>query len=277
MNEVKETKSQPKRGPSARTLLRIFLSMALLGSVWAAFGSAGCGSCAGAQAMAQGKGIAYLGVLFYSLLAFAALFGPRGNFISTAGSLLAGGIHVGLLVVLFNAGIFCAPCLLTGVAAISAAFVSFSLDEKNYVRAWHVVPASAFLIQLYFLMAGAFPDVQRTREDATRVAAEVMSAPPVKDDRVRMLIYFRDDCGHCQELKRDVMPHIEKEFKNVLDVKWRSAENLNIKTPTIFVTGRAGTIPMTGLHPTHPVDHLRSAIRKVMGARVSHALLQNSR
>ena len=110
-----------------------------------------------------------------------------------------------------------------------------------------------------------------------RVAAEVLSSPEVKEGRVTMLIYFRDDCGHCQALKRDVMPHIESEFKDILDVEWRSADNLNIKTPAIFVIGRAGTIPMTGLHPTHPVGHLRSAIRKVMGARVSHALLQNSR
>ena len=265
------------KSPRALKLLRLFLSLALVGSVWAAASSASCGSCAGAEALAQGKGLAYMGILFYSLLAFSAFVGPRGNFLSTAGSLLAGGIHIGLLSVLISAGIFCAPCVLTGAAAIAAAFVSFSLDEKNYIRAWHVVPGAALLIQMYFLMAGALPDVQKTREDATRIAAAELSSPPVKEGRVRMVIYKRDDCSACQELMRDVMPHINKEFKDVLDVEWRSADNLNIPTPTIIVTGRAGTIPMSGIHSTHPVEHLRSAIQTVMGTKDGQALLQNSR
>src|SRR5690348_5674019 len=137
-------------------ILKIALLCAVLFSAWAALGRESCASCSGAAEILGGKSLATAGVVYYAVLfAAATLLGP--SLFIYSGVLLAAGIHGGLLVLLARAGVFCAPCLGTALAALAALLGAIRCDASNAMRASLVIPGAALLVQAGLLFSGHLP------------------------------------------------------------------------------------------------------------------------
>src|SRR5689334_7504581 len=104
--------------------------VALLGSVWATFLAKDCASCGGTVGSASGRALAQAGVVYYVLLFGAGLLLGRSRLVWN-GILLAASVHGVLLVILFTRREPCPPCLLTGLAVLGAAAMSFFIEPYN--------------------------------------------------------------------------------------------------------------------------------------------------
>lgn len=249
-----------------RLLLGLILG-ALLGSIWAAVAGAGCGSCDGLHALLGGKTLALLGIGFYSALALVALFfGP--NLLIFTGIQIAAGVHGALLALMFHRGMFCAPCLLTGAAAVAALGVSIRLETANAFRTSFVLPGAAFALQTWMIFAGAIGPDHEARVAAQEVVQAELAASPVPAGQVRMMAFTRPDCAYCQELEDVVIPAIREAFRDRISIESRSAEGIpGLPTPTIILTGLDGRKVFPGLPPR---EELVGAIHGLMGGRHGH-------
>lgn len=238
------------------------LGLALACSVWAAWGGSDCRSCQGAAEIFHGRNVAVVGVLYYGLLlAVSLVTGP--NVFVYSGIALATGVHGGLLAILIQSKLFCAPCIATALSAAAALVFAVIAEPANAFRSSFIIPGAALAVQSWVLVTGALPAITETRASASRVAQEELSAAPVEPGRARMVIYTRADCGYCMQLERDIMPGIVSDFGARLAVERRSAESLpGIPTPTIILTGSDERRMFPGLPPR---EELERAIRKVMG------------
>ena len=238
------------------------LGLALVCSAWAAWGGSDCRSCQGAAEIFQGRNLPVVGVLYYGLLlAVSIVAGP--NVVVYSGVALAAGVHGGLLAILIQSKLLCAPCIATALAAAAALAFAVIAEPANVVRSSLILPGAALAVQSWVLVTGAVPAVTETKASASRVAQEELSAVPVEPGKARMVIYTRPDCGYCIELERDIMPSLQSGFGSRLAVERRSAESLpGIPTPTIILTGSDERRMFPGLPPR---EDLERAIRKVMG------------
>jgi hypothetical protein len=261
--------------PESWRIQQIALLGAIGCSTWAVLGSGTCASCEAAAGLLKGKPVATVGVIYYALLLAAALWwGP--SLLVHSGVLLAAGVHVGLLTILFHAKIFCAPCLGTALSAFAALALSIRCDPSMAFRASWVIPGAAILVQSWVLLTGALPAMAETRANAERVAEEEFAAPPVASGDVRMVVYTRPDCGYCIQLEREILPKLVREFGPHLKVERRSAEHLpGIPTPTLILTGAEGRRFFPGLPE---LEALRSTLRTLMEESHGHeTVLEKSR
>jgi hypothetical protein len=237
------------------------LLLGALAASWGALGSAGCGSCQGAAAVAQGMPLATLGTVYYGVLfAVAILAGPH-LFVYT-GIMIAAGVHAPLVVILLQAKLFCAPCLLAALAAGAALASAIVLEASNAFRASLILPAAAFALQTGVIFSGVVPLPKVAAASVEPLAREEFVSPPVERGRARMVVYTRPDCGYCMELEKDILPGLTRDFGSALVVERRSAEALpGIPTPTILLSGFEKRRMFPGLPPERD---LRAALLSVM-------------
>ncbi len=235
------------------------VAIALLGSIWAWIAGQSCGSCGGARDLAGGTSLAPIGAAYYAaLLAAGALFGPSR--ILFGGILLAAAAHVALLLLLIQRGVFCAPCVVTGLGAIAAAVVSFIIDPANLGRAGVLVPAGAIGAHLALFFAGGIMTPTLASAGSVLSEPEIARAHPERVGTVQMTVFSRAGCPYCVELEEKVLPQLRREFGDRLDIAREEAPG-GIPTPTIVIGGAKGIV-FPGLPP---VDELRLALRRAMG------------
>jgi hypothetical protein len=190
--------------------------------------------------------------------------------------LLAAGIHGGLLAVLAHAGIFCAPCFGTALAALAALVFAIRCESSNALRASFVIPVAACLVQAGVLLSGAGPALAHAQAEPDRVVHEDLVSGSVARGTVRLVVYTRADCGYCIQLERDVLPGLIREYGDRLTIERRSAAELpGIPTPTLILSGDQKRRLFPGLPE---VEELRNVIQDLMGESHGHqTLLEKSR
>jgi hypothetical protein len=256
-------------------MIQIATLVAIAFSAWAALGSGSCGSCDGAADLLGGKSLAAVGVVYYAVLFTAAVvLGP--SLFVYAGVLLAAGVHGGLLVLLARAGIFCAPCVGTALAALAALVGAIRCDPSNALRASLVIPGAALFVQAGFFFSGSLPALAEARASAEQVTREEFRVPAVPPGQVHLVVYTRPDCGYCIQLERDVLPGLVRDYGDRLAIERRSAAELpGIPTPTLILTGSARRQLIPGLPET---EDLRNTIQNLMGESHGHeTVLEKSR
>ncbi len=243
-------------------LTLVLVAIALSASIWATFGIVGCGSCDGTAASRMGNSLARAGVGYYAVLLGAGLLaGPSRVFFG--GLLFAAGIQAALLVLLVTQGRYCPPCLAAGTAVIVGAIVSLFLEPQNLVRASFLLPAAAVAGHALILTMGLVSVAPLSGTDASKAFAEETASLPTLPGTARMTIYWRADCVYCQTLEDEIMPRLEAEFRDALQVERRSAEGLpGMPTPTIILIGQGGRRTFPGLPSA---ERLRAAILDVLG------------
>lgn len=246
-----------------RNTWKLFLGLlagALLGSIWAALGPPGCASCEGLKSAFGGNTLALLGAGYYLVLLLgAALAGPCLPVFAAVQ--VAAGVHGSLLALMVQRGEFCAPCVLTGVAAVAALGVSIRLEPANALRASFILPGAAFALQTFLLLGGrgASAESARAQVDAASRATPLLA----QAGRVRMVAYTRPDCVYCRDLERDVIPELKREFGERLEIEIRSAAGIpGLPTPTLILTNAARRKLFPGLPP---LAELQRAIHELLG------------
>lgn len=245
-----------------RTLFLALLGLvaiALLGAIWAWTTREGCASCSGVRHLAGSSSLAPVGMAYYAALLIAGTaFGPSRFLFG--GVLLAAAAHLALLLLLIQRGVFCPPCVVTGLAAIAGAVISFAIDPTNLARAGLLVPVGAIGAHLALFWAGgimtpnlglsegAFPDARSIRND------------PPRGGKARMTVFSRAGCPYCVELEEKLIPELRREFGDRLEVRREEAPG-GIPTPTIVIAGVKGTV-FPGLPPA---EELKSALWSAIG------------
>lgn len=221
-------------------LLLLAVQAALSGAAILMEGSRACAAC-----LAGGFSPSVAGVAGYSSLLIMAWWkGPSGLVLS--GIHFAFGVHCALAVQQFLSGNVCGLCVAAALGSLALVALSISVDRVHLGRMALVVPAAAFLA-IFGLGIGT------PRAPALDGAAGA----------IRIFVFTEPDCPYCDELRKQVMPEIEKEFGARIRVAWHSAAELSAirRTPTLILSsGRSGERDrvIEGL-PT--LDRLRGAIR----------------
>ncbi len=240
-------------------LLLGLVAVALGGSLWAWIDGSECGACGGAREILGGKSLAPLGAGFYGiLLALGACSGRSRLFFSAL--LVAGSVHVVLLLALYQRGIYCGPCGLVGGAAILGAAISFRADADNLARGSVLVPLGAILTQAALFATATFQAPAVAEAVTARSEAGQEARAGAKPGTARLLVFTRAGCRYCDEFEEDVLPELLQEFSGRLEVA-RDQAPASLPTPTIVISGAARTV-FPGLPP---VALLRDAIHRALG------------
>jgi hypothetical protein len=234
------------------------VAIALIGAIWAWTSRGSCASCQGLRDLVKGTSLAPAGAVYYAVLLVAGtVFGPSRFLFG--GILVAAAAHVALLLLLIQRGVFCGPCVATGLAAIAAAVVSFMIDPLNLARAGLLMPVGAIGAHLALFWAGGIMAPTLASTEGGIFEARVAEPPP-RSGVARVTVYSRTGCPYCVELEEKVLPELRREFGNRLEFH-REEAPAGIPTPTIVIAGAKGTV-FPGLPPT---DELRSALRGAIG------------
>lgn len=256
----------------AFALLLGLVGIALVGAIWAWTTRESCGSCSSLREMTGKTTLAPVGVAYYVVLVLAgAFFGPS-RFV-LGGVILAAAAHLALLLLLVQRGVFCAPCVVTGLAAIGAAAASFVIDPSNLAKAGILMPIGAIGAHLALFLAGGVR--VPTFADSETPVAQVESGRlhPPQTGKARMTVLSRTGCPYCTELEEKVIPELRRDFGDRLEVHREEAPG-GIPTPTIVIAGARGTV-FPGLPPT---DELKAALWSALGGeRHEPSMLSQSR
>lgn len=239
------------------------VAVALGGSLWAWIGSSTCKACAGARELLAGANLAPLGAIFYGVLfALGTFIGRSRLFFS--GLLLAASAHVVLIVLLYQRGVFCSPCLLVGVSVVLGAALSFWADADNLARGSVLLPIGAVLTNAAIFAMGFLqpPGTAEALAALPKPQAETSAAP--KPGTAKLLVFTRSGCRYCDEFEDQVLPELLREFSGRLEVG-RELAPASLPTPTIVISGAARTV-FPGLPP---LAELREAVLRALG-KVTH-------
>lgn len=229
------------------------VALALAGSIWAWIvkSSGSCSSCGEANALAGDLDLASAGVAYYALLLSSGiLFGPSRFFFF--GVSIASAVHFVLIGLLVENQIFCAPCFVTGLSAMSAMVASFAVDRVNLARASTALPAAGLAALVGLHMLGVHAAVERVEETRRQVSLLSESVRAPAPGRARLVAYVRSGCRWCDVLERDVMPRIRRNFGGSVSIETRRAPP-GIPTPTIVVSGSQRTV-FPGLPETEAIE-----------------------
>jgi hypothetical protein len=235
------------------------VAVALVGAIWAWTSQGNCASCQGVRDLAKGISLAPVGAVYYAaLLALGGIFGPSRFLFG--GVLVAAAAHAALLLLIIQRGMFCAPCVVTGLAAIAAATLSFVVDPVNLARAGILLPVGAIGAHLALFWAGGImaPSLASAEGGITEVRRG--ESQPPRAGVARVTVYSRRGCPYCIELEEKILPVLRREFGNRLDLHLEDAA-AGMPTPTIVIAGAKGVV-FPGLPP---VKELRAAILDAIG------------
>lgn len=263
------------RTPSRTTLFRVVLALmavAVGGAVWAWITREGCGSCGGVRDVTARLPLAPAGAAYYTVLLIAgALLGPSRFLFG--GVILAGAAHLALLLLLIQRGVFCFPCVVTGLAALAATVISFVIDPENLARGGLLIPAGAMGAHLALFWAGGVMAPNLATPGDSNHQIDTVRARTQDLGKVEMTVFGRAGCPYCIELDERVLPLLQREFGERLRVNHEEASP-GLPTPTIVIPGPGGTV-FPGLPP---LEELRAALRRaLMGADHEPSVLSKSR
>jgi len=248
------TSIEHPRAWKALQLALLGAALASAGAVWSGPGCAGCRTASGLLALGN---LGPWGILSYGLLwAASVLRGP--SLLVSGGILVAAGIQAGLLAILVQARLFCGFCLGSAAFAFLALGLAIRIDGRNAFRASWMVPAAAAIVQSWVLLAGGL----RPPRAAEPPEEPDLRAPPSPPGVVRVVVWARPDCGYCIELDREVIPALEREFGEHLQIERRSAQDLpGMPTPTLILAAGSRRRLFPGLPET---ELLRRTVRELL-------------
>ncbi|MFN3485913.1 MAG: hypothetical protein ACK44W_10595 [Planctomycetota bacterium] len=170
-----------------------------------------CGAC-----RAGGFSLGLIGFAFYTGLFLAALFAGPTRFLFSA--LLFGfGVHVLLVAQILSAGLACWVCFAAAGLSAVLAGLSVACDRENLARMALLLPWSVLAV----LAWGGAP----------RAALTAAPSGPAPSTGARLTVFTQPDCRYCDELEREVLPALRKEFGDRLEVVLRPAQRTH---PTHF-------------------------------------------
>lgn len=188
---------------------------------------------------------AVLGMLGYAVLLGRTLTaGLTGDVF--VGILFAGGIHAALAVRMMTSGIGCPICVAAALVSLIMMGIVVPLDRANLGRLALLTPSAALLV----LAGGSLLPAAALREP---------------EDRVAILVYEQADCGYCEELRKTVLPEIQREFGNRVRVELHAATELAAirRTPTLILgSGRRPGVSRV-IEGLPGVERLRGVIREL--------------
>lgn len=243
------------------TLLLGLVIVALAGAIWAWTARESCGSCRSLHDVAGRTLLAPVGAAYYAVLVLAGAIFGQSRFLQ-GGVILAAAAHLALLLLLIQRGVFCAPCVVTGMAAIGAAALCFVIDPSNMTRAGILMPMGAIGAHLAIFLAGGLRVHVLAGSENAVAQVETGRLHPPEAGKARMTVFGRAGCPYCTELEEKVIPELRRDFGDQLDVHREEAPG-GIPTPTIVIAGARGTV-FPGLPPT---DELKAALWSAIGGK----------
>ena len=237
------------------------VGLAFCGTIWAWVVAEGCGSCRAAGPIIGGGALAPLGVGFYGGLLLFGLVLRRAR-VFYVGLLGAASVHLVLLLVLYQHGVFCGPCILVGGSAILAAGLSLWADPDNLAGGSIILPLGAVIAQGALLAVGYLPPSSVTQQRLAESARLPQSLEESIPGTARLLVFTRAGCGFCDEFEEDILPELVREFSDRLEVSRESAPT-SLPTPTIVISGEVRSV-FPGLPP---ISDLRDAILRALGEK----------
>lgn len=203
-----------------------------------------CGAC-----RAGGFSLGLIGFAFYTGLFLAALFAGPTRFLFAA--LLFGfGVHVLLVAQLISAGLACWLCFAAAGLSAVLAGLSVACDRENLARMALLLPWSVLAV----LAWGGAP----------RAALTATPSGTAPSTGARLTVFTQPDCRYCDELERQVLPALRKEFGDRLEVVLRPARDLPAirRTPTLIVAPARKDRPGRVIEGLPSLETLRAAIRE---------------
>jgi hypothetical protein len=217
-----------------------------------------CGACGEVRDLAGGRSLAPLGTVYYTALLLAGAFFGASR-VLFGGIHLAAAAHIALFILLVQRGVFCPPCVATGVAAIAAAGLSFVIDPTNLAKAAFLMPVGAIGAHLTLIWVGGMTTPLLASSRHVVPTSQAIRSQPPRTGAVQMIVFSRADCRYCVELEKKVLPELRREFGVRLEVSIEDAPS-GIPTPTIVIGGAKGTV-FPGLPP---VEELKAALRRAI-------------
>lgn len=216
----------------------LFLGSLALGAVLSALAiGLDCRACD------RGSWIAWAGLAGYVALVGVAL--RRGpNRLLFAGVFFAFGVH-SLLVVRMAQDRWCWICAVAAANSVLLAVLAILLDRANLKLAGFALPWSAVI--LLVVPRSATPQVHVTEAR----------------EGVRLVVLERAGCDYCRELRDRVLPRLEGEFGDRVEIRFRSADDVPgvVRTPTLILTKRSQARVIDGLPP---YEMLRDAVARAL-------------
>ncbi len=252
--EQKTLRPSPEaRDGSSRGLLMFGLTVAVAGSIWAAFFT--CAACESSRARIGGINLGLMGIGWYGSLLLATLFQhpTKGVRFSV---LLSIGVHPILLLVLMAWHDSCLGCITTAIGAFIA---GAAVIRGHALAALAVVPAGLILAVVGMIGGIVYggPVVIRA---ANELVAEGKSEEAPAAGHIRMVIYSKPGCEHCRDFKQNTLPKLQQDFPNVLDITEHHVP-AELPSPTIILMGPEDrAMPVLG---NQPVENFEKAIRLV--------------
>lgn len=214
-------------------MTRAGLAVALAGALWAWQVGTNCPACHEARLALGGLPLDLTGVVFYgvlSLLAWSAKTKPSVR----VGTSAASGVHLVLLSLFLKQRVFCFPCSLSAFGAFLAAGGCSARNDFAFRRHGWPLPVAA-LVALLALVATQRAAIAGWRSQAERLLAEAVRGSQTNAG-VRLLVFERPGCRHCERFRVELLPQITNTFGNRLAVEYQLAPT-QLPSPTVFVVG----------------------------------------
>jgi len=248
-------------------LLAIFLGV--VGAAWSTLKKDGCDSCNSASLLVGDLNLGLIGLIFYGALLWLTLWLMRPHR-SLPGQgipptlalpvLLAGGVHLTLVALLFKNHLVCASCFTTAAGGFAA--TALVLASRTLQFRWSVL--------IVALMAAAtLGGLKLTKRNASQVAVrqaylarqELLRESPPVDGVARLVVFVRPTCHVCKRFKVQVLTPLRQEFAATqLHIEERPAWK-GMATPTSIVLGRRSVL-MVGFKDLAAV---RMAVQEARG------------
>lgn len=179
---------------------------------------------------------------YLALLAVALWKGP--NRLLFAGVFFAFGVHA-LLVVRMTQDRWCWICAAAAANSLLLAALAIVQDRANLKLAGFALPWSAAVLLIVPRSATPQVHVAEAREG------------------VRLVVLERAGCDYCRELRARVLPRLEREFGDRIEIRFRSADDVPgvTRTPTLILTKRSQARVIDGLPP---YEMLRDAVARAL-------------
>lgn len=198
-----------------------------------------CGAC-----RAGGLSLGLVGFAYYSGLFLAAAYAGPAPLLA-AGVFFGLGVHLMLVVQLLGAGLRCWICFGAAGLSLTMALLAVAHDRRNLARMAFVLPWSVLLVLGW------------------KGAAPPPAEPPPTTGAVRLTVFTQPGCGYCDELRERVLPEVQREFGEALEVVFRPASDLPSlrRTPTIVIAPARRDRQARVLEGLPTIDALRDAVR----------------
>lgn len=214
----------------AAALSLFALATAALSALWLSLFSGSCSRCDRARLLTGGLPLGPLGALFYTALLGARLALPSTPLVYLLAA--AVGAHIGLLGLLIRARTACTPCVLTALAAFTAAGPSIPSAHPALAITAFLCGLGGVLVAVRFSQRAA---ARTGLYEARRMAlAWSGDTPP---GAVRLVVWKRPGCASCLLYEAALRPALIAQYGDTLLIDEQDAGRLPVPVPLILVAG----------------------------------------